>query len=88
MNMDFCGKNQVPLLQACSNFGTRAGAGKDASSPRYTDTKLSVITPKLFRVEDMPFLEQKTDDGVPIEPACLCPILPMILINGSEGLAR
>ena len=35
MAQDFVGANNVPLLEACGQFGTRAVGGKDAASARY-----------------------------------------------------
>ena len=60
--------------------------GKDAASPRYIFTKMNFLTPLIFPRVDEALLTYKTDDGEPIEPEYYVPILPMLLINGSEGI--
>ena len=40
MAQDFVGSNNVPLLEPCGQFGTRADGGKDAASARYIFTRL------------------------------------------------
>jgi DNA topoisomerase-2 len=87
MAQDFVGKQQVPLLQAHSNFGTRMMGGSDASSPRYIDTSLSKMAQLIFPKEDLPFLPQQIEDGTPIEPEYMLGVVPMILVNPSTGIA-
>jgi DNA topoisomerase-2 len=60
--------------------------GKDAASARYIFTSLSNITRKLFVEEDDHLLNYLTDDGEVVEPEWYMPILPTVLINGSEGI--
>jgi len=40
----------------------------------------------IYREEDDPILKYLEDDGTPIEPEYYLPILPMVLINGAEGI--
>ena len=40
MAQDFVGANNVPLLEACGQFGTRAVGGSDAASARYGTRRL------------------------------------------------
>jgi DNA topoisomerase-2 len=87
MNQDFVGKNQVALLQAHSNFGTRLMGGADASSPRYIDTSLSEAARLIFPKEDLPHLPQQLEDGTQIEPEYMLGVVPMILVNPSSGIA-
>jgi DNA topoisomerase-2 len=60
--------------------------GDDAASARYTFTRLSPITRKIFPADDDPLLDYLNDDGQPIEPRYFVPIIPMILVNGTQGL--
>jgi len=67
-------------------MGTRLQGGKDAASARYIFTKLEALTRLLFRDEDDNILTRVEDDGEIVEPIFYAPILPTILINGSEGI--
>ena len=87
----FCGwsvdKNERFLL---GNFivthNSRLVGGKDAASPRYTFTYLAELTRLIFRPEDDPILEYLNDDGTTVEPEWFCPIIPMVLVNGADGI--
>jgi len=83
---DFVGTNNINLLYPDGNFGSRLQAGKDAASPRYIFTRLSDITPILFNQDDTPLLDFLNDDGMQIEPEWYLPIIPMVLVNGCEGI--
>lgn len=84
---DFAGAGNLNLLQPIGCFGTRLLGGKDAASPRYIFTKLSAPTPLIFRRKDSALLRPLTEEGKSIEHEHLAPILPMLLINGSSGIA-
>jgi len=86
MAQDFVESNNINLLRPGGQFGTRLKGGKDAASPRYIWTKLCKLTPLIFRPVDNPILNQQDDDGLPIEPEYYAPIIPIILINGAEGI--
>jgi DNA topoisomerase II len=60
--------------------------GKDAASPRYVFTKLEAITRYIFHPDDDALLEYLDEDGQSIEPVHYVPTIPMILVNGSEGI--
>ena len=83
---DFTGSNNINLLEPCGQFGTRLMGGKDASQTRYIFTKLSPEARKLFDSRDDSILEYMTDDGKKIEPEFFVPVLPTVLINGTEGI--
>jgi len=83
---DFIGSNNINLLEPCGQFGTRLMGGKDASQTRYIFTKLTKDARYLFDSRDDPVLNYLNDDGKQIEPEFFVPILPTILINGSEGI--
>lgn len=86
MNHDYVGSNNINLLEPCGQLGTRLMGGKDAASPRYISTKINPITLKIFKQEDSGLLTYLNDDGYPIEPEWYCPIIPMILVNGTSGI--
>jgi len=83
---DFVGSNNIPLLVPNGQFGTRLQGGKDAASARYIFTQLNKITRLIFKKSDDNILEYLNDDGQMIEPKWYIPILPMVLINGAEGI--
>ncbi len=83
---DFVGSNNINLLEPCGQFGTRLMGGKDASQTRYIFTRLTSEARKLFDPKDDAILNYLDDDGRSIEPDFYMPTLPMILINGSEGI--
>jgi DNA gyrase/topoisomerase IV subunit B len=60
--------------------------GSDAASPRYIFTCLNELTFHIFNPLDNPLLEYNEDDGLKIEPVWYIPILPMVLVNGTEGI--
>jgi DNA topoisomerase-2 len=86
MAQDFIGKNNINLLLPKGNFGSRYLGGKDAASSRYIFTCLNPKTLELFNGVDSKILTYKIDDGVSVEPEYYIPILPMVLVNGCEGI--
>jgi DNA topoisomerase-2 len=86
MAQDFVGSNNINLLEPGGQFGTRIVGGKDAASPRYIFTRLSPIARLLFPEVDDALLHHLEDDGVKIEPKFYCPIIPLLLINGAQGI--
>ena len=86
MAQDFVGSNNIELLAPKGQFGGRLQGGSDSASPRYIFTHLSELTFHIFNPLDNPLLEYNEDDGKKIEPHWYIPILPMILVNGSEGI--
>ena len=86
MAQDFMGSNNLNLLLPIGQFGSRLMGGKDSASARYIFTKLNDITKKIFINEDNFQLNFLDDDGFKIEPEFYLPILPMILVNGAEGI--
>jgi DNA topoisomerase-2 len=85
MAQNYTGSNNINLLYPSGNFGSLFIKG-DAASPRYIFTRLEEITKKIFHPDDLPILDYLEDDGDPIEPMYFLPIIPMILVNGSEGI--
>ena len=83
---DYVGANNFPLLMPEGQFGSRLCGGKDHASPRYIFTRMNPLLGKLFPVEDLPLLKYLDDDGTAIEPEYFVPILPLVLVNGAEGI--
>lgn len=83
---NFVGSNNMNLLLPIGQFGTRLHGGKDAASPRYIFTALSSMTRLVFNPKDDSLLEPNFDDNQKIEPVWYCPIVPMVLVNGAEGI--
>lgn len=87
MGQDYMGSNNINLLHPEGQFGTRRMNGKDNASPRYIYTLLAPITRTIYRCEDLPLMKYLEDDNSKeIEPEWFLPILPMVLINGTEGI--
>lgn len=85
LGQDFTGTNNVPLLQKKGNFGTRFA--QEASAPRYIFTYGSKNLFTLFKKEDLKILKEQMFEGERIEPVFYVPTLPLILVNGSEGVS-
>jgi DNA topoisomerase II len=83
---DYTGSNNINLLEPCGQFGTRLMGGKDASQTRYIFTKLTKKARKLFDPKDDAILNYLDDDGRSIEPDFYMPTIPMVLVNGTEGI--
>ena len=83
---DYVGSNNINLLEPCGQFGTRLMGGKDASQTRYIFTRLSNQTRSIFDAKDDAILNYLDDDGRSIEPEFYMPTLPMVLVNGTEGI--
>ena len=83
INMAQSFKNSLPLLEEYGQFGSLRSP--EPGAPRYIGTKLS----KNFRLlyKDFDLLEHKEEEGETIEPYYYLPIIPAVLLNGSEGIA-
>jgi DNA topoisomerase II len=88
MAQGFVGTNNIPLLVNDGQFGSRMCGGKDAASPRYIYSKIEEIARSIFSSKDEPLLERNVDDdNNQQEFTHYIPIIPMILVNGAEGIA-
>ncbi|OAQ94789.1 DNA topoisomerase 2 [Purpureocillium lilacinum] len=83
---NFVGSNNINCLEPSGNFGSRLAGGSDAASPRYTFTRLSPFARKIFSALDEPNLKFQYDDNNKIEPEVYAPIIPMVLVNGADGI--
>ena len=83
---DYVGSNNINLLLPLGQFGTRYNGIKGAASPRYIFTNLNPITRKIFLESDDNLLLYNVEEGLKIEPVWYAPIIPMVLVNGAEGI--
>ena len=86
MAQNFVGSNNINLLMPNGQFGTRNKGGKDCASSRYIFTELNKVTRHLFNQNDSPLMDYIFEEGQKIEPNWYLPIIPMILVNGCEGI--
>lgn len=86
MAQNFTGSNNVNLLTPSGQFGTRRMGGKDSASPRYIFTKLEPVARAIFHPDDDALLSYLNDDGASIEPDFYVPVIPMVLVNGADGI--
>ena len=82
----YVGSNNLNCLEPSGNFGSRLQGGGDCASPRYIYTRLSPFARKVFHPSDEPLLTYNTDDERTIEPEVYVPVVPMVLINGADGI--
>jgi DNA topoisomerase-2 len=83
---NFVGTNNFNLLKPEGNFGNRFN--HEASASRYIFTRKSEWFDKLFIKSDYDILIKQSFEGEQIEPRFYVPILPIILLNGSEGVGN
>jgi len=83
---DFVGSNNINLLVPSGQFGTRLQGGKDHASPRYIFTRLHEVCRAMFPECDDALLNYLDEDGQRIEPDYYYPVLPLVLVNGAEGI--
>jgi DNA topoisomerase-2 len=96
-DIEYLGKNNFNGWQVDKNerfllgnyivtHNSRLKNGKDAASPRYIWTELEKIATMIYNPIDDPVLNNQFEDGLPIEPEYYVPIIPMILVNGTQGI--
>ncbi|KAI9040564.1 DNA topoisomerase 2 [Aspergillus affinis] len=83
---NFVGSNNINCLEPSGNFGSRLQGGSDCASARYIYTRLSPFARRVYHSHDDPLLTYNEDDGEKIEPEIYMPVVPMILINGADGI--
>ncbi|KAJ8520376.1 hypothetical protein ONZ45_g2836 [Pleurotus djamor] len=83
---NYVGSNNINLLMPNGQYGTRDQGGKDHASPRYIFTEVSPLTRMICHPADDPLLKRQTDDNLLVEPEWYMPILPLVLVNGADGI--
>ncbi|AEQ32844.1 DNA topoisomerase 2 [Acanthamoeba polyphaga mimivirus] len=86
MAQNYVGSNNINLLMPNGQFGTRMSGGKDSASARYIFTQLDELAKKIFIEHDFDILHLQYEDNKMIEPQYYAPVIPMILVNGTEGI--
>jgi DNA topoisomerase-2 len=86
MAYNFPGSNNIEYFFQDGLFGTRNEVGDDAGSPRYIFAKPSKLLTSIFKYEDFELMDFEEDEGEDQEPKQFYPIIPMLLINGSNGI--
>jgi len=85
MTQNFAGTNNIPYLVPEGHFGDRLSPEPAAS--RYIYTYMQPYLRDIYRQEDDSILEEQYFEGQRIEYKYYVPIIPMILVNGSEGVS-
>ena len=86
MAQTFIGSNNINIMEPNGQFGTRLMGGKDAAAGRYIWTKITDKSQIVFNKRDNDVLTKQYEDGELIEPEYYAPIIPMVLVNGTEGI--
>ncbi|KAI8973430.1 DNA topoisomerase [Mycotypha africana] len=86
MAQNFAGSNNINLLVPAGQFGTRHCGGKSAASPRYLFTRLHKIARFIYHPDDDDLLDYLIEESMSIEPKWYIPIIPMVLVNGADGI--
>jgi len=86
MAQDFVGSNNINLLLPNGQYGTREDGGRSHAAARYIYTAPSVLSRVIFHPTDDAIVGNLEEEGKIIEPQFYMPVLPMILVNGAEGI--
>ncbi len=82
---DYTGTNNINLMSPEGNFGTTLIP--EASAPRYIYSYGTNEFFDIFSKEDDAILEHQYFEGHQIEPRFMIPKIPMLLVNGTEGIS-
>ena len=87
MGQNYIGSNNITLVSALGQFGTRLhGSGDDSAQPRYLFTRLSPMCRLIFREEDMPILNYKVEENQSIEPDWFIGVIPSVFVTQTMGI--
>lgn len=79
--------NNIPLLEGIGTFGTRTAPVEGIAAPRYTYVKRGPAADKLL-YRDLDVVPTKENyDGSTKEPVHFLPLVPLLLLNGTSGIA-
>lgn len=81
---NYTGSNNINLLEPDGNFGSRYD--ETPSAPRYIFVGKEKILDEIFDSDDLKIVEEQYFEGTKIEPRFLIPNLPLLLVNGSDGI--
>lgn len=78
--------NNVPFFEGHGAFGTRVNP-TSFGSPRYVSARISNFAKEVI-FKDWEIVEMKPSyDETDVEPAMLLPLIPILLLNGIQGIA-
>lgn len=86
MAQNYVGTNNLWFLVPNGQFGSRLMMGKDMAQPRYIHTYRTELGNHVFPAADNPILKYEDDEGSTAQPLHYMPIVPMVLINGANGI--
>lgn len=84
MTQQYTGSNNISWFKPEANFGTRLLP--TASSSRYIFLKELPITDMIYPKQDDDALISQVFENVMIEPKYFIPIIPMLFVNGDDGV--
>ena len=87
MAQDFIGSNNMGYFKKDGQFGTRADGGENAADARYSETHLSWWIPLVYQKESIELVEKRVIDEEECEPMWLPGVIPMGVVNGTNGIA-
>ena len=88
VNMAQTDRHNNPYIESQGNFGSILSSLNDAAAPRYTELRLSKFAEMVFFQDYYTELEYtETYDNKTKEPKVLLPLVPMILVKGTDGIA-
>ena len=87
MAQDFVGSNNMGYFKKDGQFGTRADGGENAADARYSETHLAWWIPLVYQKESIELVKKRTTDEEECEPLWLPGVIPMGIINGTNGIA-
>jgi len=90
MGQGFVGSNNIPYFENAGEYGSRMLGTSDEkthAADRYLFFKMEEIMKTIFPEDDFPLYKQIEEEGNFLEYEYFMPILPMLLVNGAEGIA-
>ncbi len=85
LGKSYTGTNNINWLRGDGNFGTRLIP--EASAARYISASGSKELFEILNSDDTPILVHQSFEGEQIEPKFMLPNIPMLLVNGAEGIS-
>lgn len=87
MAQAFIGSNNLNLLMQQGEFGSRDDGGADAADGRYSETEPEWWIEHVFRKEMVEMIKLREVEGEKVEPYWLPCDVPLMIINGAQGVA-
>ena len=87
MAQDFTGSNNMGYFYKGGSFGTKEDGGDEAADARYSETHLSWWIPYVYYKESVELIPKHMIEGEECEPYWLPGVIPMGIVNGTNGIA-